>query len=71
VREAVALTEDEIVQLKKTISALREQAERFGASTEDAVGAVHSHYRGDLQQLQATIRELREQLQGAPVSAGD
>jgi phage host-nuclease inhibitor protein Gam len=50
---------------------LREQAERFGASTEDSVAAVHSHYRGDMQQLQATIRELREQLQGAPVSAGD
>jgi hypothetical protein len=35
------------------------------------VAGVHSQYRGDMTQLQATIRALREQIQVASARAGD
>jgi hypothetical protein len=54
---------EELIQLRATIHALRNEMERQKASFDDRVQSIQTASRGEIGQLQLTIVELREQLE--------
>lgn len=64
-QQAAVGAHEELVQLRATIQALRDEMDRQKAKHEDAVQALHNAARSEMRQLQLTIVELRERLEAA------
>ena len=63
VQTAVSFAQDELTQLRATISTLRETLENQSLSQEQALSSARSQDRIEIEQLQETVRELRDLLQ--------
>jgi len=68
VRQAIIAAQDEIAQLRSTAASLREALELANFAKQSAVAAARAQDHAEIVQLQATLRELREQLPAAPAN---
>jgi len=71
VQEAVADSKAEIAQLRATSAALRAEIERAGIVHAQEIEEVRTRYRAESIELQATVRELREQLESGVLREGE